>query len=72
MITPAEPSRASLVAHYEFEGNTDDSSGNGRHGTAVGDPGFVAGKIGRAISLDGIGDYVEITGYKNILAANEA
>jgi len=36
----------------------------------VGDPAFVAGKVGQAISLDGIGDYVEITGYKGILGPN--
>ena len=67
---PAEPDTAGLVAHYEFEGTANDSSGNGRNGTAMGDPIFVAGKIGQAISLDGIGDYVEITGYKGILGAN--
>jgi len=31
LITPAEPNQASLVAHYEFEGNTNDSAGKG-HG----------------------------------------
>jgi len=70
LIMPAEPDTAGLVAHYEFEGTANDSSGNGRNGTAMGDPIFVAGKIGQAISLDGIGDYVEITGYKGILGAN--
>jgi len=70
LITPAEPDTASLVAHYEFEGTANDSSGNGRNGTAVGDPIFVAGKVGQAISLDGIGDYVEIIGYKGILGPN--
>jgi len=70
LITPAEPDTASLVAHYEFEGTTNDSSGNGRNGPAGGDPIFVAGKAGQAISLDGIGDYVEITGYKGILGPN--
>jgi len=70
LITPAEPDTAGLVANYEFEGTANDSSGNGLHGTAVGDPAFVAGKVGQAISLDGIGDYVEITGYKGILGPN--
>jgi len=70
LITPAEPDTAGLVARYEFEGTANDSSGNGLHGTAVGDPIFVAGKVGQAISLDGIGDYVEITGYKGILGPN--
>jgi len=70
LITPAEPDPANLEVHCEFEGNANDSSVNGRHGTAMGDPVFVAGKLGQAISLDGIDDYVEITGYKGVLATN--
>ena len=72
LITPVDPGTTGLEAHYEFESNTSDISGNGRHGTAVGAPVFVAGKLGQAISLDGIDDYVNIDGYKGILAdANE-
>lgn len=48
---------AALVAHYEFEGNTNDSAG-GNHGTAVGDPTYPSGVFGRAIDLDGVGDYI--------------
>jgi len=70
LATPVEPSAAGLVAHYEFEGNTNDSSGNGLHGTAIGSPTFVAGKVGQAISLRGLNDFVEITGYKGILGPN--
>ena len=70
MVKPTEPNTSGLVAHYEFVGTTADSSGNGLHGTAVGEPVFVAGKIGQAISLDGIDDYVEITGYKGINAVD--
>jgi len=69
LITPAEPDTAGLVAHYEFEGTTNDSTGV-NHGTAMGNPIFVAGKFGQAISLDGVDDYVEITGYKGILGPN--
>jgi hypothetical protein len=32
--TAYNPARAALLASYEFEGNLDDSSGNGRHGVA--------------------------------------
>ncbi|MHC4630127.1 MAG: LamG-like jellyroll fold domain-containing protein, partial [Planctomycetota bacterium] len=70
LATPAEPAPGNLVAHYEFEGTASDSSGNGLHGTAMGDPAFVAGKIGQAISLDGFNNFVEITGYKGILGPN--
>ncbi|MHC4596944.1 MAG: LamG domain-containing protein, partial [Planctomycetota bacterium] len=67
LTPPAETDPANLVGHWQLDGNFDDSSGNGRHGTAMGNPTFVAGRIGQAISLDGMGDYVNITGYKGIL-----
>ena len=68
LVTPVDPGTASLQAQYQFEGNTNDSSGKGRNGTAMGGPLFVAGKLGQAISLDGIDDYVNVDGYKGILA----
>ena len=68
LITPVDPGTASLQAQYQFEGNASDSSGKGHNGTAMGGPLFAAGKIGQAISLDGVDDYVNIDGYKGILA----
>jgi len=59
LIAPVDPGTAGLKAHYEFEGNANDSSGNGRHGTIVGNPTFAAGQIGQAINFDATGDYVE-------------
>ena len=70
LATPVEPNVAGLVAHYEFEGTGNDSSGSGLHGTIMGNPAFVAGKVGQAISFDGFNDFVEITGYKGILGPN--
>jgi hypothetical protein len=67
LVTPVDPGTTGLEAHYEFEGTTNDSSGNGRHGTAMGGPVFVAGKVGQAINLDGVDDFVEITGYKGVV-----
>ncbi len=43
----------SLTVHYPFEGNANDSSGNGRNGTLVNGPTFVAGQIGQAVDLAG-------------------
>ena len=40
---------ADLVAHYKFEGDTNDSSGYGHNGNAIGEPNYVAGKIGRPV-----------------------
>ena len=71
LTTPAEPGTTGLQAHYEFEGTTNDSSGNARNGTAMGNPVFVAGKFGQAISIDGLSDYVNIDGYKGITAVDE-
>ncbi len=59
-ITPVEPDAAGLVLRYEFEGNTNDSSGQGYHGTAIGSPLFVAGKQNQAIDLDGLEQTVRI------------
>ncbi len=69
LITAVDPGTAGLQAQYEFEGTANDSSVNARHGTIVGNPTFVAGKVGQAIDLRGL-DYVEITGYKGILGPN--
>ncbi|MHC4352293.1 MAG: LamG-like jellyroll fold domain-containing protein, partial [Planctomycetota bacterium] len=68
LITPIEPGTAGLQAHYEFEGNTNDSSGNARHGVGANNPMFAPGKTGQAIGLNGLDQYVTITGYKGILA----
>jgi len=70
LTTPADPGTTDLQAHYEFEGNTNDSSGNARNGAAMGNPDYVAGKVGQAINLSGLNDYVEITGYKGILGSS--
>jgi len=41
-----------LVAHYQFDGDLTDSSGNNHNGMAVGSPQFVTGRIGTAIHVD--------------------
>ena len=67
LITPTDPGTTGLQAHYEFEGTTNDSSGNANHGTIMGNPVFEPGKIGQAISFDGLSDYVNIDGYKGVV-----
>jgi hypothetical protein len=56
LITPVPPDPAGLVAHYELEGNANDSAGTA-NGTLTGGT-FVAGSFGQAISLGG-SDYVD-------------
>ncbi len=48
---------SSLVAHYTFDGNTNDSAGS-NNGTAVGGPTYTTGKIGQGLSFDGTDDKV--------------
>src|SRR3989338_5976472 len=49
----------SLVAHWKFEGNANDSAGT-NNGTLVNGPTFTTGKIGQALSFDGQNDRVSI------------
>ena len=46
--------RENLLAHYEFEGNFSDSSGNYKHGRKVrGEPSFGQGSAGRVTTFNG-------------------
>lgn len=51
-----------LVAYYPFDGNANDASGNGNHGTVYGATPSEDrnGNINRAYSFDGIDDYIDI------------
>jgi hypothetical protein len=42
-----------LVAHYEFEDNANDSSGNGNNGIENGNISYAEGKIGKSIYFNG-------------------
>jgi len=57
VVTPTDPGTASLVAHYPLNGNANDVVG-GHNGTTSGIVSYGAGKIGQAIVLDGVDDYV--------------
>ncbi len=58
-VTPVQPAATGLVARFAFEGNANDSAG-GHNGTANGGPTYALGKIGQAISLDGVDDHVVV------------
>jgi hypothetical protein len=62
-ITPSEPDDSRLIGHWNFDGDTQDSSGRGNHGTSgIIPPIFVTGKVGsNAMDFQGA-DYVEIDG----------
>ncbi|MCK4886312.1 MAG: LamG domain-containing protein, partial [Planctomycetes bacterium] len=52
-----------LVARWELEDNTLDSSGNGHDGTGINSPSYTVGVLGRCISLSGY-NYVNCGGGK--------
>jgi hypothetical protein len=63
LLRQSEVAEAELMGHWKFdEGSGDtanDSSGNNNHGTLEGDPQWVEGKIGGALELNGVNDYVD-------------
>ena len=56
-ISVADPN---LIGWWKFDGNSNDSSDNDNNGSEKGDPTYVAGKIGQAISFDGVSDRIEV------------
>ena len=57
---PVDPGSDGLVAHYAFENDATDSSGNGLDGTIIGDAIFIDGVEDMALDFDGIDDLVEL------------
>ena len=55
--TPSEPN---LIAHWKFDDDAKDSA-NDNDGTIKGGASFAAGKLGKALSFDGVDDYVDFS-----------
>ncbi len=62
VVTPTDPGSNGLVVQYSMEGNVQDGSGKGNHGTPMGDPTYADGPAGygQVLNLDGTNDYVEV------------
>jgi hypothetical protein len=62
-LSYAKIDEGSIIGMWLFdEGKGDvaeDSSGNGNNGTLMNDPEWVKGKFGKALSFDGVDDYVD-------------
>ncbi len=62
LVEPIQPDAAGMILHYAFDEGSGtsaaDSSGNGNTGTINGNPAWVAGHSGQALSFDGSRDYV--------------
>lgn len=48
-----------LIGHWKMDGDPNDATGN-YDGTSMGGPVFEAGKVGQAIFMDGVDDYVAL------------
>ena len=59
---PLIPGTANLQAYYPLDGSTNDSSGHGYNGTAIGNQTYADAPAGRgkAIQLNGTNDYVDL------------
>lgn len=55
-----------IVARWPFDGAATDLSGNGRDGVAQNGASFVTGKVGQAISLDGLNDHVTVVNHASL------
>jgi len=71
MLALVGSASADLVGHWPLDGDANDVSGNGLHGTIVlvdpnGVPNFIDGALGLALDFSGGNDYVNIDGYKGI------
>ncbi|MCX8107906.1 MAG: hypothetical protein N3G20_03790, partial [Verrucomicrobiae bacterium] len=61
VIVFSGPITQDLVVHLKMDGNLNDSSGKGNHGTAVGSPVFEPGKVGtHALHIMSSTDYVTL------------
>jgi hypothetical protein len=71
-ITPTEPDDSRLIGHWKFDGDTQDSSGRGNHGTsAIIPPVFTAGTVGsNAMDFQG-SDYVVIDGVADDITSTD-
>jgi hypothetical protein len=58
-VVPVAPT-AAPIGWWKFDGDANDSSGNGHNGVLNSDPTFVAGVDGQAIHMDGVDDYVVV------------
>jgi Concanavalin A-like lectin/glucanases superfamily len=49
-----------LVAYYPFDSDASDKSGNSKNATLMGNPNFITGQTGGAVSLNGNGQYIQL------------
>ena len=60
-----------LVAYYQFENNTLDSSGNDNSGSIVGNVNYAPGSRGLAANFDGTSDYINVNHDASLEVSNQ-
>ena len=53
-----------LVGYWPLDGDATDKSGNGNDGKLVGNPAWMAGRVGKAIELNGVDQHVDVPDFK--------
>ncbi len=66
-LSIADSREPGLAGWWKFDGDGQDSSGNGHNGTLMNGASFETGYFGQALSLSGGGDYFNVDGYKGIV-----
>lgn len=65
-------SKNAPIVHYTFDGDANDSSGNGYNGTEFGSGiSYTPGIIGQAVSLNGTDDYIDAKGFKGVVGQGD-
>jgi uncharacterized sulfatase len=65
-LTAAAPVSQALIHHWKLDGDATDSVGSA-DGTEQGGAGYAPGRIGQAVSLDGVDDYIATATAGNII-----
>lgn len=71
-LTLAASAPAALVARYAFDGNAQDSSGNGYDGTTIGTVAYAPGVSGSALHFDGSSTVVTVPYASPLVLANSS
>ncbi|MCG7895445.1 MAG: LamG domain-containing protein [Candidatus Thiodiazotropha taylori] len=66
----SQSTQGNLIAHYSFDNNADDISGNGNHGTVHNNVTFSTGVSGNAAVFDGANGYIQLPNSDTLFNSN--
>lgn len=65
-LTSITPTSSSLIHHWKLDSNANDSV-SGANGTAQGGAGYITGRFGQAVSLDGVNGFISTANAGNAI-----